>query len=49
VTAPDGSRLPLIDGGALDWLAQLTSNRRAVFLATGLGAQLIALRFARAR
>jgi hypothetical protein len=45
VTAPDGARLPLIDGGAFDWLAQLTSNRRAVFVATGLGAQLIALRF----
>jgi len=47
VTAPDGARLPLIDGGAFDWLAQLTSNRRAVFVATGLGAQLIALRFSR--
>jgi hypothetical protein len=45
VTAPDGARLPLIDGGAFDWLARLTSNRRAVFVATGAGAQLIALRF----
>ena len=45
VTAPDGVRLPLIDGGAFDWLARLTSNRRAVFVATGAGAQLIALRF----
>jgi hypothetical protein len=45
VTAADGARLPLIDGGAFDWLAQLTSNRRAVFIATGAGSQLIALRF----
>lgn len=45
VTAPDGTVLPLIDGGSFDWLAQLTSNRRAVFVATGAGAQLIALRF----
>jgi GNAT superfamily N-acetyltransferase len=45
VTAPDGSELPLIDGGAFDWLAKLSSNRRAVFIATGAGSQLIALRF----
>lgn len=45
VTAPDGARLPLVDGGAFDWLAKLTSNRRAVFVASGAGAQLIALRF----
>ena len=48
VTAPDGTRLPLIDGGTFQWLAQLTSNRRAVFVATGIGAQLIALRFQKA-
>lgn len=45
VTAPDGTQLPLIDGGAFDWLARLTSNRRAVYIASGGGAQLIALRF----
>lgn len=45
VTAPDGSELPLIDGGAFDWLATLSSNRRAVYVASGAGAQLIALRF----
>jgi hypothetical protein len=45
VTQPDGEALPLADGGAFDWLAQLTSNRRAVYLASGAGAQLIALRF----
>src|SRR5262245_61130338 len=26
----DGKEMPLIDGGALDWVAKLTSNRRAV-------------------
>jgi hypothetical protein len=45
VTAPDGVQLPLIDGGTFDWLAKLTSNRRAVYVASGAGAQLIALRF----
>jgi hypothetical protein len=46
VTTPDGERLPLIDGGVFDWLARLGSNRRAVFVATGAGAQLVASRFA---
>jgi hypothetical protein len=46
VTAPDGAELPLVDGGAFDWLGKLTSNRRAVYVATGAGAQLIAFRFA---
>jgi hypothetical protein len=45
VTAPDGAELPLIDGGAFDWLAQLSANRRAVYVASGGGAQLIAFRF----
>lgn len=45
VTAPDGAEVPLVDGGVFDWLAKLTSNRRAVFVATGTGAQLMALRF----
>ncbi len=45
VTAPDGAQVPLVDGGVFDWLAQLGSNRRAVYVATGTGAQLIALRF----
>jgi hypothetical protein len=45
VTAPGGEPVPLVDGGAFDWLARLSSNRRAVFVATGTGAQLIALRF----
>jgi hypothetical protein len=45
VTAPDGAQIPLIDGGAFDWLARLTSNRRAIYIASGGGAQLIAHRF----
>ena len=45
VTAPDGTELPLIDGGTFDWVAKLAANRRAVYVATGAGAQLIALRF----
>jgi RimJ/RimL family protein N-acetyltransferase len=49
VNAPDGSELPLVDGGVFDWLTKLVSNRRAVYVATGTGAQLIALRFREAR
>jgi hypothetical protein len=45
VTAPDGAELPLGDGGTFDWLARLLSSRRAVFVASGLGAQLVATRF----
>jgi len=47
VTAPDGAEFPLADGGAFDWLARLLSNRRAVYVASGLGAQLIAVQFRR--
>jgi hypothetical protein len=45
VTTPDGEKIPLGDGGSFDWLTKLMSNRRAVFVASGLGAQLIAIRF----
>jgi hypothetical protein len=45
VTAPDKTEVPLIDGGAFDWLAKLTSNRRAIYVASGAGAQLIPFRF----
>ncbi|HTU61989.1 MAG TPA: hypothetical protein VMF89_26210 [Polyangiales bacterium] len=38
--------LPMIDGGAFDWLTKLNANRRAVFIASGAGTQLLALRFA---
>lgn len=45
VTAPDGAEVPLVDGGAFDWLATLAADRRAVYVASGTGPQLIALRF----
>ena len=45
VTAPDGTEAPLADGGTFDWLHRLAANRRAVFVASGLGSQLVALRF----
>ena len=43
----DGIEIPLIDGGAFDWVATLTSNRRAVYVASGLGSQLAAVVFRR--
>jgi hypothetical protein len=45
VTTPSGAELPLADGGAFNWLGRLTTNRRNVFVASGMGAQLIALLF----
>jgi hypothetical protein len=45
VTAPGCASLPLIDGGVFDWVAKIASNRSAVFVASGTGAQLIALQF----
>jgi hypothetical protein len=47
VTDPDGNEVPLADGGCFDWLGRLTSNRRHVLVASGLGAQLVPLRFRR--
>jgi hypothetical protein len=44
-TAKSGDRFPLADGGAFDWVATLMSNRKAVFVASGLGTQLAALLF----
>lgn len=40
--APEGEHMPLIDGGAFDWLRKLTSNNKLVFVASGLGSQLAA-------
>jgi hypothetical protein len=45
VTAPDGAQISLVDGGTFDWLARIASNRRAIYVATGAGAQVIAFRF----
>jgi hypothetical protein len=41
----DGQQLPISDGGAFDWLARLTSNRKLVFVASGMGTQLVAQAF----
>jgi len=40
--APCGEHMPLIDGGAFDWLRKLTSNHKLVFVASALGSQLAA-------
>jgi hypothetical protein len=37
--------IPLIDGGAFDWLHKLTSNRKLSLVASGMGAQLAAYLF----
>ena len=45
VTTREGTEVPLIDGGTFDWVAKLSANRRAMFVASGAGAQLIPLQF----
>jgi hypothetical protein len=45
VSAPDGARLPLVDGGAFDWLRKLGSNDKLAFVASGMGTQLAAFAF----
>jgi hypothetical protein len=45
----EGVEIPLIDGGAFDWVGRLLSNRRAVYVASGLGSQLVPLMFRRPR
>jgi hypothetical protein len=45
VTHESGEQVPLIDGGLFDWVAKLTSNQRAVYVTTGMGAQLAAYAF----
>jgi hypothetical protein len=37
--------IPLIDGGAFDWLSTLTSNRKMAYVASGMGSQLAAFAF----
>jgi hypothetical protein len=44
---PDGNSVPLIDGGAFDWLQKLTANHRMVMVASGMGSQLAAFMFRR--
>lgn len=45
VRSPNDSDVPLIDGGAFDWLGKLTGNRKLVLVASGMGTQLAAMVF----
>ena len=45
--APSGPEIPLIDGGAFDWLRKLTSNNKMAFVASAIGSQLAAYLFRR--
>ena len=45
VRAPNGAEIPLIDGGAFDWLRKLCSNDKLVFVASGMGSQILAYLF----
>jgi hypothetical protein len=45
--AKNGAAIPLIDGGAFDWIARLTSNAKAAFVASGIGSQIVPLLFGR--
>jgi hypothetical protein len=40
-----GPDIPLIDGGAFDWVATLAANRKLAFVASALGSQLAGLLF----
>ena len=40
-----GEHIPIADIGRFDWMAQLTSNRRMRFVASGFGIQLVPLLF----
>lgn len=42
VALPNAAPLPLVDGGAFDWLRKLAANDRLVFVASGFGSQLVA-------
>jgi hypothetical protein len=43
--AVDGDNVPLIDGGVFDWVGKLAANSRFVYVASGMGSQLAALRY----
>ena len=42
-----GDAIPLIDGGAFDWVGQLASNHKLIFIASAIGSQLAAYLFRR--
>lgn len=45
VKAPSGDDIPLADGGLFNWVAKLTTNARNVYVASGMGAQLVGVAF----
>lgn len=45
VRGPGGGGIPFIDGGTFDWVAKLASNKRFVFVASGMGSQLATILF----
>jgi hypothetical protein len=45
--AGSSGEIPLVDGGAFDWVAKLASNRKLVFVASAIGSQLVAHLFRR--
>jgi hypothetical protein len=45
--APNGVELPVIDGGAFNWLHKLLSNAKMTFVASGMGSQVVAYLFRR--
>jgi len=49
VRIPNGPEIPLIDGGAFDWLRKLASNRKMVFVASGMGSQVVGYVFGKDR
>ena len=42
IKADQDTDMPLIDGGAFDWLHKLCSNNKITFVASGMGTQLVA-------
>jgi hypothetical protein len=44
VTGMEGE-IPLVDGGAFDWVAKLAANRKLVFVSSAIGSQLVAYLF----
>ena len=40
-----GDAIPLIDGGAFDWVAKLSANRKLAFIASAIGSQVAAFGF----
>lgn len=49
VAVPQASALPLVDGGAFDWLRKLGANDKLAFVASGFGSQLAAFACRRSR